>query len=177
MRLAFCGTQSTGKSTLVKELSKLPFFEDYKIFTERSGYLSSLGIPLNENSTYKGQLIFTAERASELMQPNFISDRSVIDVVSFAFESPLMTEEEKYLILSVNLPLIDLYDYIFYTPMEIPLEDNGIRDTNPDFREKIDAWVKFFAEQEYVDPTKKFIIEGTLINRIKTIKNILNIKE
>lgn len=176
MRIAFCGTQSTGKSTLVQELYKLPFFKDYKIFTERSGYLSSLGIPLNENSTYKGQLVFTAERASELMHPKFISDRSAIDVIAFAFESPIMSEEEKYLIKDINLRLIEEYDYIFYIPMEIPLEDNGVRDTNPDFREQIDIWVKFFSNYPFVDPAKKFTIEGTLEKRIKTIKTILNIK-
>jgi hypothetical protein len=37
--------------------------------TERSKYLRDLGIPLNTDSTLKGQIIFLAERASELLQP------------------------------------------------------------------------------------------------------------
>ena len=45
-----------------------------QFFTERSQYLKGLGIPLNLDSTLKGQSIFLAERASELLNDNFITD-------------------------------------------------------------------------------------------------------
>ena len=41
MRIGITGTQSTGKTTLVKELAKLPEFKDYKIACERSKYLNN----------------------------------------------------------------------------------------------------------------------------------------
>ena len=60
MKIGLCGTMSVGKTTLVNELQKLKQFRGYKFATERSGYLSNLGIPLNTDSTLKGQTIFLA---------------------------------------------------------------------------------------------------------------------
>ena len=82
MKIGLCGTMSVGKITLVKALAELPEFSNYKFRTERSKYLMELGIPLNTDSTTKGQAVFLAERASELMQEDIITDRSIIDVMS-----------------------------------------------------------------------------------------------
>ena len=62
MRIGFCGTISVGKTTLVNALKELPEFADYNFKTERSKYLMELGIPLNTDSTIKGQVVFLAER-------------------------------------------------------------------------------------------------------------------
>ena len=74
MRIGFCGTMSVGKTTMVNELKKLPEFKNYNFRTERSKYLMDLGIPLNTDSTTLGQTIFLAERATELMQENVITE-------------------------------------------------------------------------------------------------------
>ena len=83
MKIGLCGTMSVGKTTLVNALKELDQFKDYQFATERSKYLMSLGIPLNTDSTLKGQTIFLAERCGELIQENIITDRTVIDVMSF----------------------------------------------------------------------------------------------
>ena len=67
MKIGLCGTMSVGKTTLVNALKKESIFKDYKFATEHSKYLNSLGIPLNTDSTFKGQLVFAAERSAELM--------------------------------------------------------------------------------------------------------------
>ena len=84
MKIGFCGTMSVGKTTLVNALAELPEFKEYKFRTERSKYLMELGIPLNTDSTVKGQAVFLAERASELMNDDIITDRTIIDVMAFA---------------------------------------------------------------------------------------------
>ena len=83
MRIGFCGTMSVGKTTLVKALEKTGFFTNYDFRTERSKYLSSLGIPLNTDSTLKGQTIFLAERTGELILEKVVTDRTVLDVMAF----------------------------------------------------------------------------------------------
>jgi deoxyadenosine/deoxycytidine kinase len=83
MKIGFTGTMSVGKTTLVNALKELPEFKDYNFATERSEYLRDLGIPLNTDSTIKGQLIFLAERSSELLQKDIITDRTIIDVIAF----------------------------------------------------------------------------------------------
>ena len=125
MKIGFCGTMSVGKTTLVNALKKDKVFKDYKFATERSKYLNSLGIPLNTDSTYKGQIIFSAERAAELLHENMITDRTVIDVIAFSRLSNQMDLEEKHMIEDLLCELIQDYDIIFHIDdLNIPIEDN-----------------------------------------------------
>ena len=83
MKIGFCGTMSVGKTTLVNALKETKEFKNYDFRTERSKYLSSLGIPLNTDSTLKGQTVFLSERTAELILDNIITDRTVLDVMAF----------------------------------------------------------------------------------------------
>jgi GTPase SAR1 family protein len=74
MKIGLCGTMSVGKTTLVNTLKELPEFKDYITRTERSKELMAIGIPLNTDSTLKGQTVFLAERAGELMIENIITE-------------------------------------------------------------------------------------------------------
>ena len=95
MKIGLCGTMSVGKTTLVNTLKNLPEFKNYEFRTERSKYLRDMGIPLNTDSTLKGQIVFAAERAAELMQEKIITDRTVIDVMAFCELSTSMNLYEK----------------------------------------------------------------------------------
>ena len=110
MRIGLCGTMSVGKTTLVNALKDLPEFKDYTFRTERSKYLRDMGIPLNTDSTLKGQIVFAAERAAELMQENIITDRTVIDVMAFSRMSQSMETYEKDLLNNMLWNLIKDYD-------------------------------------------------------------------
>jgi deoxyadenosine/deoxycytidine kinase len=77
MKIGLTGTMSVGKTTLVKALREDFHFSHYAIATERSKYLMNLGIPLNTDSTLKGQLVFLAERSAELMKNRVITDRTI----------------------------------------------------------------------------------------------------
>ena len=128
MKIGFCGTMSVGKTTLVNTLKESPEFKKYVFRTERSKYLNGLGIPLNTDSTYKGQIVFAAERATELLQDKIITDRTVIDVIAFSSLSTSMADYEKYNIGSLLTPLIQEYDHLFYiSPEGVKIEDNVVR--------------------------------------------------
>ena len=139
MKIGFCGTMSVGKTTLVNALAKLPEFKDYKFRTERSKYLMEMGIPLNTDSTVKGQAVFLAERASELMQDNIITDRTIIDVMAFAKCSKSMYYFEADDFCSFASHILEEYDYIFYvSPEGVEIENNGVRETDAEYRKLID---------------------------------------
>ena len=113
MKIGLCGTMSVGKTTLVNALKLLPEFKDYHFRTERSKHLMDLGIPLNMDSTLKGQLVFASERAVELMQEKIITDRTVIDVMAFCDLSDSMKDHEKFYLNASLFYLIDEYQ-LFY---------------------------------------------------------------
>ena len=150
MKIGFTGTVSIGKTTLVNELSKLPEFKDYKFFTERSKYLRDLGIPLNTSSTFKGQLIFMAERSRELMYKNIITDRTIIDVMAFTKNSNEIDYIKKESFTELASRLIPEYDILFYiSPKGIKIEDNKVRTTDSKYRDRIDESVYYMITQEY----------------------------
>jgi len=171
MKIGFCGTMSVGKSTLVHALKELPEFKDYFFATERSKYLRDLGIPLNTDSTLKGQTIFLAERCSELMRENVITDRTIIDVMAFAECAQSIEKNEKQSFINYASQFIKEYDYIFYiSPTGVEIEDNGVRETNIEYRNLIDISIKSLIKSN-IDSFQNFgIITGTVEERIKQVK-------
>jgi len=171
MKIGLCGTMSVGKTTLVNALKELPEFKDYMFRTERSKYLMEQGIPLNTDSTFKGQLVFLAERSLELLQENIITDRTVIDVIAFARASKSMDHVEKYDFEQVATLLIKDYDYIFYvSPEGVDMEDNGVRETDLEYRKLIDFIITNQIKSKRSLIQNYGILEGSTEERIKQLK-------
>ena len=167
MKIGFCGTMSVGKTTLVNALKELPEFKDYTFRTERSKYLMEMGIPLNTDSTLKGQLVFAAERASELMQENIITDRTVVDVMAFADLSTSMDSAHKHYLNATLYYLIKEYDVLFYvSPEGVEIEDNGVRETDAEYRMAIDSKIKSIIQ---MFRGNAITIKGTTEERIAQV--------
>lgn len=168
MKIGLCGTVSVGKSTLAKELSKLERFKDYELATERSKYLRDQGISLNTDSTLKGQLVFAAERSLELMKPNIITDRTVYDVAAFTLSAKSIDDTIKRYFTEVLMSFRKEYDLVVYvSPDNVAIEDNGVRATDPEYRNQIDFVIREMLV-EY--PAKKLIVvKGSTEERISTI--------
>ena len=176
MKIGLCGTMSVGKTTLVNALKKESEFKNYTFRTERSKYLNSMGIPLNTDSTLKGQLVFAAERAAELMQENIITDRTIIDVMAFCELSKSMSIAEKRHINGVLWHLIKEYDIIFHIDdLSIPIEDNGVRETDKDYRLDIHKKISSILGMHRLMPGKVVTISGTTKERIKQIKSTIGL--
>ena len=176
MRIGFTGTVSVGKTTLVKALKELPEFADYTFATERSKYLRDLGIPLNTDSTIKGQIVFLAERSSELMCENVITDRTVVDVMAFtnlAKSIPYYIGDDFEQLAS---HLIREYDYIFYiSPEGVELEDNGVRTIDEKYRMKVDKEIQKIINS-YKPKIKNYAeLSGTTEERIQKIKQVMSL--
>lgn len=170
MRIGLCGTVSVGKTTLVNALKELPEFKDYHFATERSKYLRDLGIPLNTDSTLKGQTIFLAERCTELMYDNVITDRTVIDVMAFTLNANSINIIDKAGFEMYAQCLLNEYDYIFYiSPEGVEIEDNGVRTTDPIYRNQIDQTIQQILRM-YRDKIKSYKeIKGSTQERIEAI--------
>ena len=176
MRIGFCGTVSVGKTTLVNALKELPEFKQYNFATERSKYLRDLGIPLNTDSTLKGQTIFLAERCSELIHENIITDRTVIDVMAFTGCAESIDSFYKDKFDEYASTFIKEYDWIFYvSPAGIPIEDNNVRTTDSNYRDRIDMMIKYLCSSNLHKIQNFGVIAGSNENRLNQIKSYLNL--
>jgi GTPase SAR1 family protein len=168
MKIGMTGTVSVGKTTLVNALCNDYHFSNYHKATERSQYLKSLGIPLNMDSTLKGQFIFLAERSSELMQMNLITDRTIWDVCSFTALAQSINDNEKYHFEKAAMQLKDEYDLVIYvSPEGVEIENNGIRETDSKYRDQVDYQIKQLLER--YPPNKLITVSGTTQERINLI--------
>ena len=168
MKIGLCGTMSVGKTTLVNALREDFHFAHYQTATERSKYLLDLGIPLNTDSTIKGQLVFLAERATELMKENIITDRTVWDVCAFTALAQSISDHVKYDFEKLAMDLKDEYDLVIYIkPDGVEMEDNGVRETNMDYRADIDYQIQNLLKR--FPPKNLLTISGSTEERIKSI--------
>jgi GTPase SAR1 family protein len=176
MKIGLCGTMSVGKTTLVNALKERDEFKDYMFRTERSKELMAQGIPLNTDSTLKGQTVFLAERTSELMCENVITDRTVVDVMAFAKASKSMNYVDKEEFINYAKRFIREYDYIFYvSPVGVEIEDNGIRETNVDYRDLIN-----FTISNLIDANKHRFkslntLSGSTEERIEQMLEVISL--
>ena len=173
MKIGLCGTMSVGKTTLVNALKKTEQFKNYNFATERSKYLSDLGIPLNTDSTLKGQTVFLAERCAELMHEDIITDRTIFDVIAFTQSAKSIPYQDKEAFEQYAIEFLREYDYVFYiSPEGIPIEDNGVRETNTYYRDVIDFSITTLIKRYGHRCPKIEEISGSTEERIQQILNI-----
>jgi len=172
MKIGLCGTMSVGKTTLVKALAKTAEFKNYKTATERSKYLRDLGIPLNTDSTVNGQFVFLAERASELLHENILTDRTIWDVCSFTMLTKSIGTHDKSQFVHAAMTLREQYDIVFYIePVGVEMEDNGVRETNLEYRADINQ--EILRLLSLFPPKKLVILHGSTKDRVKTVLDAL----
>jgi deoxyadenosine/deoxycytidine kinase len=168
MRIGLAGTMSVGKTTLAKALGELDQFKDHNVQTERSKYLRDLGIPLNTDSTLNGQFVFLAERATELLYPNVITDRTIWDVCAFTLGAKSISDFDKRTFVEAAMMLRNQYDLVIYVdPRGVDMEDNNVRETDLHYRRKIDEVIKMSLAE--FPPQRLITVEGTTEERIATI--------
>ena len=174
MKIGLCGTMSVGKTTLVKALKHTEEFHHYNFSTERSKYLNDLGMPLNTDSTLKGQTVFLAERCAELMQENVITDRTIIDVMAFTMNAKSIGHQDKDIFENYAKEFLREYDYIFYiSPYGLPIEDNGVRETDEHYRDLIDFTITTLIKRYGYLMNNVEVIKGTTEERIEQILRVI----
>ena len=110
------------------------------------------------------------------MHENLITDRTVIDVMAFTQNAKSINQADKTSFEEYARNFINEYDYIFYiSPEGVEIENNGVRETNAEYRDQIDFTIKGFC-QLYNHRMKKFtMISGTTEQRIKHILEVISL--
>ncbi len=141
-RIAIVGSFSTGKTTLaeaVAEPLRLP------LLPEAAREVAALGFKLDKDATPEVEtLIFLKHYYNELVHPDFVADRSLVDVMAYAGwvldnqewrkETALFEECKKL----AQFRLRNQYTHVFYLPIEFPIVPDELRPNDPEFQREID---------------------------------------
>jgi nicotinamide riboside kinase len=102
------------------------------------------------------------------MQMNLITDRTIYDVCSFTALAKSINDNEKYHFEKAAMQLRNEYDLVIYVePKGVEIENNGVRETNSDYRDQVDYQIKQLLER--YPPKKLITVSGTTQERINLI--------
>jgi nicotinamide riboside kinase len=141
-RIAIVGSFSTGKTTLAEAVAEplgLP------LLPEAAREVAALGFKLDKDATPEVEtLIFLKHFYNEMAHPDFVADRSLLDVMAYAGwvldhqdwrkERALFDECKKI----AQHRLRSQYTHVFYLPIEFPIVLDGLRPDDTEFQKDID---------------------------------------
>ena len=187
MRIAFTGAQGTGKTTLMNELKNGPLLPHYTFYDEVvRNLVKRTGISINREADDHSQTAITNEQirlASETTfnTPDAFFDRCIVDSHAFTIYDYISGQISKrvYQYSREMLKMIFIYfpyDMIIYIPPKIQLVEDGVRDTDVRYRNKIDQLMSEILNYNSIksSPTKiHTLTEISIQDRVDEIINII----
>jgi nicotinamide riboside kinase len=173
MVIGFTGTHCTGKSTLVRQLTKIGYRE---VSNSIRDYIAKF--PQYQEQFFKGdealQFHFLHQHINRTCAPHYpsASDRTSIDYLAYYMRLPEQKFPEMYKELAMSA-LIN-YDVIFYTPIEFEFIDDNLR-FKDDSRVQVDENICSIIREIKKDDTYVDIIPvtGSIQERMNTIADTL----
>jgi hypothetical protein len=178
MKIYLCGAQGTGKTTILNELRQFSLFKDFKFLTEVSRNLNlQHNIPINKESTNETQLlIYNKYLELFLLNDDFISDRSLIDVLSYTnYFYKTLDKIDRWVIEIQNEIFNNLKNKIdgiyFYFPIEFEVKKDKHRSDDSIYQAKIDNNILSYLSYYQIPYIE---VKGTIKERTEII--LANIK-
>ena len=141
-RIAIVGSFSTGKTTLAEDAAPklgLP------LLPEVAREIVELGFKLDKDATVETEtLIFLRQYRNEMVHPEFIGDRSLVDVMAYAaWVLENQDHRKEFALWDTCLQIAkhhlrSQYTDVFYLPIEFGIVPDGLRPMDPDFQADID---------------------------------------
>ncbi len=184
MIISFTGAQSTGKTTLLNLIKDLnPYLDSIDEVTRR--IKREYNLPINEDGGDITQTMIMSDHIANIFRKydsDVIFDRCALDGVVYTqwlYNKGKVSKEVLQWAKKIYNTLIDKYDAIFVTsPEDVPLVDDGERSVDIDFREEIIDIFNMYIDdiKIYSREVNLFVVEGSVEERMKYIKNILEVK-
>lgn len=178
MKIAISGSQHSGKTTLIQALKSLDEFKHFNFFKSASRHVNDTGGKVNRSIDKKSQIRIFEQHYNNILKHNsnkdVLFDRCILDALSYATDScghghikPSVVETG----VQYFEKLMPLYDYVFYLEPIADMSEDGVRDTNEQYRKDV---VEIY--KDIIEDTKfknVFIIDGTIKERTHKIKEIV----
>jgi AAA domain len=178
MRIAFTGTQSTGKSTIIGWFTGYP--DSYELIRKVGRSVIADGLPLGKRASVSAYSLYVARQLK--LEVNFdprhgrhlISDRCLVDVLAHARvnEAIAVQEYPPHFIESLKeitrFSLLQ-YDVVAYFPIEFAQEDDGVREPDEDYRHRVASEMELILEELEL---RTVTVTGTRDHRLQQILDL-----
>lgn len=175
MKIAFTGAQSTGKTTLLESLKGNDTYKyEYEFIDEITRRMVKKGLKINEEGSDTTQLLIMNEHIKNLLYPNVIMDRCMLDGVVYTrwlYEKGNVSKWVWEYAQNVFEKYINRYDYIFYLTPEFKIVDDGVRSIDTTFRDEI---ADLFEQYITLFSIPVISLSGSVEERLQKVYTIIN---
>lgn len=165
MKIAFVGSHGTGKSTLLEILQNRPELIGHRVY-------DGIGRAVHTGSKEKWSLKRKQRYFNRYYvwrhywSKNFIASRSIYD--TFGYSKLMVGLWFNYRLMNWAIRHIH-YDYLFYLPIEFPLEEDGVR-YGRELQEQHDNETRLILDYHHIP---YHTLTGTVQDRVDQLAGIL----
>lgn len=171
VRIAISGAQCSGKTTLINLMKKHSYFKNFDYIESFSNKIAKTSKEHSENTNLVTQLqmLYHSINALKDINASTIHDRCILDVVVY---TGVNKDIDLKLFTDSLIKYYKQFDFIFVLDSEnIPLESNGVRSIDPEFRSKINNIFKKVDLENVVHLDSKLDPDSRILKIIETLKN------
>ena len=179
MRIAFTGTQSTGKTTLLNQLCRVR--ADFVPVRGVARSVIARGYPLGKRATCDSYALFIASQLEHELQspsdtqPHFVSDRCMLDLLAHANVNQSISAKlsEPFIQMLDRTSQLSCrsYEHFFYFPIEFGQQNDGIREEDEPYRAKVSEEILRLMRYFALPHTT---VSGTVATRLATVQRIVS---
>ena len=170
IRIAISGAQCSGKTTLINLMKKYSYFEDFDFVESFSNKIAKTSKEHSENTNLATQLQMLYYSINDLKDIDVptIHDRCILDVIVY---TGINKDIDMQLFVDSLEKYYKQFDFIFILDSEnIPLETNGVRSIDPDFRSKINNIFRRVDLENVIHLDSKLDPDSRMIKIIETLR-------
>ncbi|QXO06325.1 hypothetical protein [Campylobacter phage CJLB-14] len=174
VRIAISGAQCSGKTTLINLMKKHSYFKNFDFIESFSNKIAKTNKKHSENTNLATQLQMLHYSVNALKNINAptVHDRCILDVIVYTGANE---DIDLKLFTDSLIKYYKQFDFIFVLDSEnIPLESNGVRSIDPEFRSKINNIFKKVDLENVVHLDSKLDPDSRILKIIEAIKSKTN---
>lgn len=174
VRIAISGAQCSGKTTLINLMKKHSYFKNFDFIESFSNKIAKTSKEHSENTNLATQLqmLYYSICALKSISTPTVHDRCILDVIVY---TGVNEDIDLKLFIDSLVKYYKQFDFIFVLDSEnIPLESNGVRSIDPEFRSKINNIFKKVDLENVIHLDSKLDPDSRILKIIEAIKSKTN---
>lgn len=179
MRIGIIGAQGVGKTVLIDALLEEPEFKNYIHAPSPTRFLmQTFGMSFDNANTEIQLATLCMQVFNMLSYPNAFLDRTVIDNFAYlryhaAKGNTDLSINALNFIEYVTQDFAHRLDYIFLIPVEFGIEEDGVRNTDPEQQKEIEKIIIGLLSEFSIEKKKLFYLTGTVEQRVLAVKRVI----